>query len=133
MTEDQRQVFDALVDEAMENLPEPLRELVDEVPVIVLDRPTRAMLRDLGLSPADGDEICGLHTGRGITERSVEHSGELPEHIHIFRIGIVNTAGGWHAPEAQDRVYEEIMITILHEIGHHFGLDEDDLEQLGYD
>ena len=62
------------------------------------------------------------------------------EHIHIFREGIVNLATedeegralGWKAEHAEESIYEEIRITILHEIGHHFGLDEDDLEELGY-
>ena len=111
-----------------------------EVPLIVMDRPSPAMLKDLGLAgprpPGEedpADEICGLHTGTAITERSIERTGELPTQIHLFRAGIINTAGGWSQPQADDAVYEEIMVTLLHEIGHHFGLDEEDLADLGYD
>jgi len=102
--------------------------------VVVLDRPTSAMLRDLGLPPDQWEEevatLCGLHTGTMLTERSIEHSGELPTDIHLFREGIVGAAGGWE--QGRERIAHEIRITLLHEIGHHFGLDEDDLERLGY-
>lgn len=120
----------------MDALPAHLSELVAEVPVIVLDEPTEAMLRELGYNPRDAaaaEELCGLHSGHANTERSVEHSGELPTQIHLFRRGIVALAGGWDQPNADDEVYEQIMITLLHEIGHQFGLSEDDLTDLGYD
>ena len=135
-----RERFDALLEEALEDLPDGVRRLLDEIAVIVLDRPTTAMLRDVGIDPAEpgaGDDLCGLHTGTAITEKSVEGMGELPTEIHLFREGIVNLAGGWGQAmsegEVDDLVYEEIMVTLLHEIGHHFGLDEDDLAELGYE
>lgn len=125
--------FDALVEDAIEGLPAHLRAQLDEVPVVVLDQPTPDMLRELGARPADVDEICGLHTGTAITERGLERHGELPTVIHLFRRGIVGLAGGWDQANADERIYEEIRVTLLHEIGHHFGLDEDDLADLGYD
>jgi predicted Zn-dependent protease with MMP-like domain len=67
-----------------------------------------------------------------LTEKSVEH-GDLPTVIHLFRRGIVSLAGGWEQPNADDEVYEEVRVTLLHEIGHHFGLEEEDLEELGYE
>lgn len=127
-----RERFDALIDEAVEALPASIRQLIDEVPIIVLDRPTPEILRSLGEPDADPLEFCGLHTGHAFTERTVEASGELPSDIHIFREGIVDLAGGWEGDDADDRIYEEIMTTLLHEIGHQFGLDEDDLDRLGY-
>jgi predicted Zn-dependent protease with MMP-like domain len=83
------------------------------------------------------DELCGLHTGVAFTERSVTSSGDLPSEIRLFREGILAEAGGWEEPgedvdAVEDSIYEEIRITLLHEIGHQFGLDEDDLERLGY-
>lgn len=136
----QRERFDALFDEAIEDLPAGVRGLLEEIAVIVLDRPTAAMLRDVGIDAAAegvGDDLCGLHTGTAITEKSVEVTGDLPTSIHLFREGIVNLAGGWgqemSEDEVDDLVYEEIMVTLLHEIGHHFGLDEEDLAGLGYD
>lgn len=130
-----RDRFDALLEEAIEQLPPALRQLIDEVPVVALDRPTARMMRDLGIDPDDEEEatsLCGLHSGVANTEQSVERSGELPSDIHLFREGIIALAGGFDQADADDIVFEEIMVTLLHEIGHQFGLDEDDLERLGY-
>lgn len=135
MTPAERDRFDALVEDALEALPPRVRPLLDEVPLVVLDEPTPEMLRDLGIDPADADaldELCGLHSGTAITERSIEHP-ELPDVIHLFRRGIVALAGGWDQEHADERIYEEVRITLLHEIGHHFGLSEEDLEELGYE
>jgi predicted Zn-dependent protease with MMP-like domain len=134
---DERDRFDALLEEAIENLPPGIGKLLDEVPVIVLDRPTPELMLELGIPPERHEEeatmICGLHSGEAFTERSVAHAPEGPNDIHLFREGIIELAGGWDQDEADDIVYEEIMVTLLHEIGHQFGLDEDDLERLGYD
>lgn len=135
MTKAERERFDRLVEDVLEGLPPRIHDLLDEVPLVVLDEPTPDMLRDVGIDPDDPDaldELCGLHTGTALTERSIE-SADLPTVVHIFRRGIVAEAGGWDAPDADDEVYEQIRITILHELGHHFGLDEDDLADLGYD
>ncbi len=130
-----RDRFDALLEEAIEQLPPGVRSLLDEVPVVALDRPTPQMLRELGVDPSDDEaalEFCGLHTGVAATERAADRSGELPSEIHLFREGIIDLAGGFDQPDADDVVYEEIMVTLLHEIGHEFGLSEEDLDQLGY-
>jgi predicted Zn-dependent protease with MMP-like domain len=135
MTQHEQDRFDALVEDAIGALPARYKRVLDELPVVVLDEPTGPMLKDLGIDPGDAqalDEICGLHTGTAITERSVEHP-DLPTVIHLFRRGIVSLAGGWEQPGADDEVYEEVRTTLLHEIGHHFGLDEGDLEDLGYE
>lgn len=136
MTGEERARFDVLVDDAVGALPARLRALLEEVPLVVLDQPEPAMLKDLGIEADDAealDEICGLHTGTALTERSVVQHADLPTVVHIFRRGIVSLAGGWDHPGADEDVYEEIRTTILHELGHHFGLDEDDLADLGYD
>lgn len=144
MNHRERERFDGLLAEAMETLPEALRHLLDEVPLIVDDRPEPALAKSLAKewgeswTPEFAGEICGLHTGVPLTERSVGHSGVMPTDIRLFREGIINTAGGWEAGEEEtdedvdDAVYEEIWITLLHEMGHHFGLTEEDLEALGY-
>jgi predicted Zn-dependent protease with MMP-like domain len=145
MTNRERERFDALLEEAMEALPEHLRPLLDEVPVIVDDKPEKALVETLAkewgekVTPEFASEICGLHSGVPLTERSVNESGVLPTDIRLFREGIVNVAGGWEVGDGEtdddvdDSVYDEIMITLLHEIGHHFGLGEEDLEALGYE
>ena len=130
-----RDRFDALLEVAIEQLPPPVRALLDEVPVVALDRPTPQMLREMGVDPNDQEaalEFCGLHTGVAATERPIDRSGELPSEIHLFREGILDLAGTFDQPDADDVVYEEIMVTLLHEIGHEFGLSEEDLDQLGY-
>ncbi|MEM8835611.1 MAG: metallopeptidase family protein [Planctomycetota bacterium] len=142
MNERERERFDALLEEAIAELPDGVRRLLDEVPVVVEDAPSRdlaeSLLREWGEPTTSEeidrlrDELCGLHTGLGLPERSVEDAPAVPEDIMLFRIGIIAAANGWDQPDADDAVYEEIAITLLHEIGHHFGLKEDDLERLGY-
>lgn len=137
----ERDRFDALLEEALEALPPKLRSLIEEVPLVVEDMPSDELTDELislwGLLEGETRQefregLCGLHSGLGLTERSIEHPPDLPEEIHIFRSGIILAAGGWDQEDADDAVYEEIMITLLHEIGHHFGLDEAQLDELGY-
>lgn len=136
MTGAERARFDALLEQVLADLPAPLRALLEESPLVVEDRPSRAVLRALGIE--HGDDLCGLHEGLARTERSVEFP-QLPDVITLFRRGIVDLAGGWQAHEeegervgGEEAVRQEIRVTLLHEMGHHFGLDEDDLERLGY-
>ena len=146
MTHDERERFDELFDQSLEELPAGLHELIEEVPVIVEDEPTGAVLRELAREPAPEhaglsleeteaalrEELCGLHSGPMLTERSVESPDVFPEDIRIYRRGIINAAGGWEQAQAAEAVAQEIMITLLHEIGHHFGLDEDELAARGF-
>jgi predicted Zn-dependent protease with MMP-like domain len=134
-TDEERERFDELLEEAIESLPSDLRKLLDEVPVIVEDHPAPDVLEEFreedGTLP-ELDELCGLHSGIAFTERSL-NDVDLPSEITLFRMGIIALAGGWDQPEADDLIYEEIMVTLLHEMGHQFGLDEDDLKGLGYE
>jgi len=146
MTDAERDRFDAILEDVIASLPPGIHALLDELSVVVLDLPTPEMLKELradGLlqnedgTESDGSDLCGLHTGVGLPERSIDDGGMLPDQIHLFRIGIIDLALeerglDWENPEAEQEVYEEIRVTLLHEIGHHFGLDEDDLEELGY-
>jgi len=133
MTDAERERFDALVERVLERLPHSFAALLDEVPLIVLDEPTEEILDSLGVPPeqrrTEARTLCGLHSGSSLLEQSVEVSGELPEQIHLFRRGTIRAAGGWHDLA---EVEEQIRVTVLHEIGHHFGLEEDDLDRLGY-
>lgn len=131
---DFRQVDESVARE-IAALPVSLRRLIDEIPIVILDEPTPEMLRDLGIDPSDGEareEICGLHTGIPMTEDSVEYSGDLPTTIHLFRRGLVNMALDERGRLDRETLDEEVRITILHELGHHFGLEEGDLDDLGY-
>jgi predicted Zn-dependent protease with MMP-like domain len=133
----EREQFDQLFEAVLATLPAAVHALLEECPLVLEDRPSQRLLAELGMN--DDDEIlCGLHTGISLTERSVERP-ESSDVIHVFREGVVDTAGGWDESEDEEgayggeaRIREEIRITVLHEIGHHFGLDEGDLERLGY-
>ena len=139
----ERKRFDELLHEAIESLPDHLRILLEEVPLIADDRPdddlVTTLLREYDEpdTPDDREEfartLCGLHSGIALTEQSVDLPPELPTDIRLFREGILNTAGGWSNDDDEQDLYDEIWITLLHEMGHHFGLDEDDLASLGYD
>ena len=104
------------------------------------DHPAPDVLESFGMDESQADEICGLFSGVGLTERSVDDVPDMPDTITIYRAGIVTLAGGWaEALEGdgsptggEERIAEEIRTTILHEVGHHFGLDEDDLDKLGF-
>jgi predicted Zn-dependent protease with MMP-like domain len=136
----ERARFDRLLEAVLDALPPRIKALLDEAPLIVDDQPDAALIDELGLD-VDEENLCGLHSGTPLTHRSVEQGSDLPETIHIFREGVIDEAGGWEPWRDEDgewwggeeKVAQEIRITLLHEIGHHFGLDEDDLAELGYD
>lgn len=142
--------FDALVRDVIGGLPADVSRRLDEIAVIVEDYPSDDLVDELirdGVLEAgdDGLDLCGLHTGTPLTERSVDVGGwggtSMPDAIYLFREGIVSLAldddgldGAWGpGSEGEVAVLREIRVTLLHEIGHHFGLDEDDLAGLGYD
>lgn len=131
MTDEDRDRFDAFVEIEIGRLPHQFRALIEELSIIVLDEPEDDVLEEFGLTRAQADELCGLHTGIANTDRSIEDQ-TLPTQIHLFRSGIVAAAGGWDDREGSRQVREEIRITLLHEIGHQMGLEEDDLDRLGY-
>jgi len=151
----ERDEFDRFLDRLVDRLPEQLHELLAEVPLIVDDEPSVELLESLGMgfasdhpgddspTPAGAADLCGLHDGLSLTERSVEDGPQLPGQMMLFRGPIMRLAeyGGWGGhglhgarptPTARRELSRQIHITLLHEIGHHFGLDEDDLEALGY-
>jgi predicted Zn-dependent protease with MMP-like domain len=116
--------FADLVERALAELPEQFAEFLEEVPVEIRQRPTRRQLRQAGL---EVDELLlGLYHGVPRPDRSVEHSGRMPDVIYIFQEDIELVS------ETEDDLVREVRTTVLHEIGHHFGLDEDDLKRLGY-
>lgn len=132
ITTEQRELFDRLVDDIVASLPPQAMDTIERVPVILDDRPDPQMLTELGLDPADFLELCGLHTGVMDTEADSEVLPSVPNQIHLFREAIADLAGGWGSPGFEDNLLREIRVTLLHEIGHQLGLDEDDLEDLGY-
>lgn len=107
-----------------------VHELIEEVPLHVEDHPSAEMMAELGVQ--DRQQLCGLYTGIPLTDRSVQHSGTMPDVVTIYREGVLNSARNADGRISTDRLREEIRITILHELAHHHGLDEDELGELGY-
>jgi predicted Zn-dependent protease with MMP-like domain len=127
VNDDDRDEFDALVEEVLDELPPQIVSLLDEVPLLVEDVPPAELLKDLDV--AHPLHLQGVYTGIPRTRRSVRHSATLPDRIRIFREGI---AAGARRRGEDDALKHEIRRTILHEIGHHFGMKEDDLRRIGY-
>lgn len=116
--------FARLVERAIAELPPQFADALEEVPIDIRERPTRAQLKSVGLG--EDELLLGLYLGVPRTERSVEHSGRVPDVIHIFQEDCELVS------DSEADLVREVRITVLHELGHHFGLDEDDLERLGY-
>jgi predicted Zn-dependent protease with MMP-like domain len=125
MVEVSRAEFEAMVGRVVATLPEQFAAALDEVRIEVRDRPTSELLTDMGM--AEDELLLGLYQGVPLTERSVDGPPTLPPVIHLYQEDIEDASAD------RDELTEQVRITLLHEIGHHFGLDEDDLERLGYD
>jgi predicted Zn-dependent protease with MMP-like domain len=124
----QRDIFDRILDRIVDELPQQLHELIEELPVIVEDEPSLDLLDEMDVG--EDSDLCGLHWGTPLTRRSVSQLPEVPDRILMFRGPIIRLAG-WRGRGTRE-LERQIRITLLHEIGHHFGLDEDDLARLGY-
>lgn len=122
-----RDRFDSLLENVLEELPGFVRTQLDEVPVIVEDEPSEEILEEMGLPGGEPSDLCGLHSGIPLTERTPSAPSAQGSSILIFRGPILRLADG-----SEEALAEEIRITLLHEIGHHFGFSEEDLEEMGY-
>lgn len=116
--------FARLVDEAVASLPDSFKPYMENVSVEILPRPTRRMRLDARLGP--DDDLLGLYQGVPLTEKSVSTPYDWPERILIFKGNIERIC------DTEREVIRQVRQTVLHEIGHHFGLSEDDLDELGY-
>jgi predicted Zn-dependent protease with MMP-like domain len=116
--------FEALVAQAVADIPPAFQGYLDNVAIVIEPRPDRRTCRQMGLDHPR--ELLGLYHGTPLTERSVEHSGQMPDRISLYQENIER------ACRTQDEVVEQVRTTILHEVGHFFGLDEDDLDEVGY-
>lgn len=116
------EAFRDLVADALDSLPEDIAVLMQNVEVVVEDEPPRDSLARL----PRGSTLFGEYRGIPLTGRGVSYEGVLPDKISIFKGPIERserTANG---------IREQVRKTVIHEIGHHFGLDEDRLEELGW-
>jgi predicted Zn-dependent protease with MMP-like domain len=115
--------FRRLVEEALARVPAEFRPYLDGVPVVVVDWPPDALLDELGVP--EGETLCGLYSGRPLTGGAPQ-TGDLPPRITLYRGPLLEDCD-----DEQD-LRDEIATTVIHEIAHHFGIDEDRLEELGW-
>jgi len=125
-----RDYFDGQLEGVLSHLPASVHALLDRVPLHVEDQPSHEVMKELGVTSEA--TLCGLYTGVPLTERSVEHSGMLPDVVTIYRKGILHLAVGRDDQLSEKELQRQIRITVLHELGHHHGLSEHDLAELGY-
>ena len=108
--------FDALVAEALDQVPPELASLIDNCVILVEDDP-----------PPEDPDLLGIYDGVPLTERDSTYGGALPDRIVIFRRPTLAICDSF------EDVVEEVHITVVHEIAHHFGIDDERLHELGYD
>ena len=109
-----RERFEELVADALDEVPAELMALLDNVVVLVEDR------------NVDEPDLLGLYEGYALTERGWQYAGALPDRIMIYREAICDVC------ETDDEVVEEVTVTVVHEIAHHFGIDDARLHELGW-
>src|SRR5688500_6676916 len=107
--------FDAMVERALDGLPDEFARLVDNVVVLVEPE-----------APADDPDLPGLYDGLALTERPANHAGMLPDRILLFRGPLLDMA------ETVEDLGEEVRITVAHEVAPHFGLYAGRLLELGW-
>ena len=120
-----RRRFEALVSRALDGIPDLVAEHMNNIDVVIEDWPTKAQYEDLGLEPDEW--LFGLYEGTSLLERGITSDPLLPDKITIFKGPLEE------ACESEEQIAEEVRRTVVHEIAHHFGIDEDRLRDLGYD
>ena len=121
-----REEFEAMVQEAVDELPEALRERMSNVAVVVKDQPSRSDLHDAHrVGEDDPDGLFGLYRGVPLPKRGFHYDRVLPDLITIYQ-----STHEWEC-DSLEELRDEVRITVRHEIAHHFGIDDDRLEELG--
>ena len=120
MTRDQ---FERLVVEAIALIPKRFRREMKNLAVVVEDDPSAELLAEMEIEPPD--TLYGLYHGTPLTERSWGHGNALPDQISIYRNPIEEDCDG-----DEDEVRAQIGETLIHEVGHYFGLSEEEIEKI---
>ena len=110
-----RDRFEELVGEALDEVPVELLNLMNNVVILVEDAP-----------PDGGDDLLGLYEGHALTERGWDYGGVLPDRITIYRLPTLQIC------DSETDVVDEVAVTVVHEIAHHFGIDDHRLHELGW-
>jgi predicted Zn-dependent protease with MMP-like domain len=118
-----REEFENLVVQALDELPAWVHEMMDNVEVTVADAPSVAQLRRQGLRP--GQLLLGLYEGVPRTRRTTHYGLVLPDKITLFRLSILAVC------RTPDQVAARVRSVVVHELAHHFGIDDDRLRDLG--
>lgn len=124
-----RRYFDKQVDKVLAGLPGEIHEILEVIPLHVDDRPSKKLMKEMKIE--NREELCGCFVGHTITE-SRNLSGVPLGYIVLFRKAIYSLAMDEEGFVDPEELREQIRITILHEIGHYHGIDEDELAALGY-
>ncbi|SCL22370.1 Predicted Zn-dependent protease, minimal metalloprotease (MMP)-like domain [Micromonospora nigra] len=109
-----RERFEELVGEALDEVPGELLALMSNVVILVED------------DPPPGENLLGLYEGHALTDRGWDYAGVLPDRILIYRNPILRIC------DTDDDVVDEVAVTVVHEIAHHFGIDDERLHELGW-
>lgn len=118
----QRVHFRRLVGKALDEIPEELAGRIENVVILVRTRPSREDLEAVGLGPHD--TLLGLYVGQPLTARGT-YGNTLPDRIYIYEEPILEIC------RTQEEVIAQVRETVLHEIAHHFGIDDDRLDEIG--
>lgn len=121
-----RKRFRSLVGRTIDSLPERFRERTRNVGIVIEDWPTEDDLEAQGLDPRV-DTLYGLYEGTPLTEREHNFGMALPDRIIIFYGPLVEDFG------TEDEIREQIRVTVIHELAHFFGMDDDEIGDLGYE
>jgi len=120
-----RRAFRRLIEEAVNDLPSPFAEKMRNVEIVVEDEPTIEQLESHELDPEE-DTLFGLYEGVPLPDREHNFGMMLPDRITIFYFPLIESF------DTPGEIREEIRKTVIHEIAHFFGLDDDEIEDLGY-
>ncbi|MCP9439153.1 MAG: metallopeptidase family protein [Nitrospira sp.] len=114
------EAFARLVKQAIKDLPPPYAKLMESIAVVIEEEPPREVLEDLELE--DEDELLGLYQGRSLAEESFFSAGGTePAKISIYRGPILRQC------QSEEEIVREVYETVMHELGHHVGLDDDEM------
>jgi predicted Zn-dependent protease with MMP-like domain len=117
-----RERFRQLVSEAIDTIPLRFRRELSNIAIVVEDRPSPDLLEEMEIEPPD--TLFGLYHGTPLTERRWDHGNVLPDRIAIYEEPIEDVS------ETEEDVVTEIGETLIHEVGHFFGLSEDEIEAI---
>jgi predicted Zn-dependent protease with MMP-like domain len=120
-----REEFEDLVREALDDLPEQFAERLDNVEIVIEDEPEPELLRSMGMDPRR-QTLFGLYQGVPLHLRGDSYGGVLPDKITIFYRPLLQ------ACRTPGRVREQVRKTVIHEVGHFFGLSDKAIRDLGY-